>query len=242
MVWSMAVLRVRIEPGIPKLLVKINPQEAEQFGAKNLGEVTLRKVSGLRGQVAVLHLSRNVPRGEVLMSIKLADLLDVEDDETVEVACSQAGGHGGAPGAPPAPAASLAGCGGGGWAKGPGAAAPGQAEWARSSFTPGPTPREAPAGAPAACRFRDSQHQAFQQAMGKPRQGFPLQHPQQPRQASQPQQQPPSQQQQQQRQPQEQLPQQQPLPQQLPQQQPQPPPLPDGTLQRMSGGRKQALK
>eukprot|EP00445_Apocalathium_hangoei_P039413 CAMPEP_0203952218 /NCGR_PEP_ID=MMETSP0359-20131031/85921_1 /ASSEMBLY_ACC=CAM_ASM_000338 /TAXON_ID=268821 /ORGANISM="Scrippsiella Hangoei, Strain SHTV-5" /LENGTH=91 /DNA_ID=CAMNT_0050885135 /DNA_START=88 /DNA_END=359 /DNA_ORIENTATION=- len=90
MVRSVSVLRVRVEPGIPKLLVKINPAEAEVFNAKNLGEVTLKKVSALRGQVAVLHLSRTVPLGEVLMSAKLADLLDVEDDETVEVASSAA--------------------------------------------------------------------------------------------------------------------------------------------------------
>ena len=44
------VLRVRIEPGIPKLLVKINPTDAEAFHAKNLGEVTLRKGVTSRSQ------------------------------------------------------------------------------------------------------------------------------------------------------------------------------------------------
>ncbi|CAJ1396819.1 unnamed protein product, partial [Effrenium voratum] len=85
-----AVLRVRIEPGIPKLLVKINPQDAEAFQAKNLGEVTLRKGSGSRSQVAVLHMSRGTANGEVLMSVKLADLLDLEDGEGVEVAAAAA--------------------------------------------------------------------------------------------------------------------------------------------------------
>mmetsp|Transcript_6393 Transcript_6393/g.15820 ORF Transcript_6393/g.15820 Transcript_6393/m.15820 type:complete len:1478 (-) Transcript_6393:254-4687(-) len=89
MVQSASILRARVEAGIPKLLVKINPQEAEAFGAKNLAEVTLRKVLALRGQVAVLHLSRTVSLGEVLMSAKLADLLDIEDEESVEVASGQ---------------------------------------------------------------------------------------------------------------------------------------------------------
>lgn len=85
-----AALSVRIEPGIPKLLVKINPTDAEAFNAKNLGEVTLRKGPGQRGQVAVLHMSRGTVRGDVLMSIKLADLLDLEEGETVEVSSSTA--------------------------------------------------------------------------------------------------------------------------------------------------------
>eukprot|EP00913_Durusdinium_trenchii_P000510 g466.t1 len=88
MVHSSAVLRVRIEPGIPKLLVKINPIDAEAFHAKNLGEVTLRKGVTSRSQVAVLHMSRQTVKGEVLMSVKLADLLDLEDGEGVEVAAA----------------------------------------------------------------------------------------------------------------------------------------------------------
>eukprot|EP00438_Fugacium_kawagutii_P010312 Skav234594 [mRNA] locus=scaffold540:16480:37514:- [translate_table: standard] len=83
-----AALRVRIEPGIPKLLVKINPIDAETFHAKNLGEVTLRKGVTSRSQVAVLHMSRQTAKGEVLMSVKLADLLDLEDGEGVEVAAA----------------------------------------------------------------------------------------------------------------------------------------------------------
>ncbi|CAE7478951.1 unnamed protein product [Symbiodinium natans] len=77
-VHSSSVLRVRIEPGIPKLLVKINPTDAESFHAKNLGEVILRKGVTSRSQVAVLHMSRGTATGEVLMSVKLADLLDLE--------------------------------------------------------------------------------------------------------------------------------------------------------------------
>jgi len=98
------VLRVRIEPGIPKLLVKINPTDAESFHAKNLGEVTLRKGVTSRSQVAVLHMSRGTVAGEVLMSVKLADLLDLEDGEGVEVAAAA-----GVPAAPPSAAASTRG-------------------------------------------------------------------------------------------------------------------------------------
>ncbi|CAE7609671.1 unnamed protein product [Symbiodinium sp. CCMP2456] len=77
--------QVRLEPGIPKLLVKINPTDAESFHAKNLGEVILRKGVTSRSQVAVLHMSRGTAAGEVLMSVKLADLLDLEDGQGVEV-------------------------------------------------------------------------------------------------------------------------------------------------------------
>eukprot|EP00404_Azadinium_spinosum_P018979 CAMPEP_0180490236 /NCGR_PEP_ID=MMETSP1036_2-20121128/39010_1 /TAXON_ID=632150 /ORGANISM="Azadinium spinosum, Strain 3D9" /LENGTH=173 /DNA_ID=CAMNT_0022498421 /DNA_START=22 /DNA_END=540 /DNA_ORIENTATION=+ len=91
MAQSKATLRVRIEPGIPKLLVKINPAEAEAFNAKNLGEVTIRKATGHRNQVAVLHMSRSVNLGEILMSLKMADLLDINDDEHVEVTSAPAG-------------------------------------------------------------------------------------------------------------------------------------------------------
>lgn len=143
MVRTVSVLRVRIEPGIPKLLVKINPQEAEIFGAKNLGEVTLRKVSIVRGQVAVLHLSRNIPPGEVLMSVKLADLLDVEDDETIEVTASQPAGAGaglgGSPGAAPWMPRTAAKEAAGGERPAPPAGP--------SRFANTATPREAPGGA-----------------------------------------------------------------------------------------------
>eukprot|EP00439_Symbiodinium_sp_Y106_P072734 s284_g13.t1 len=88
MVHSSSVLRVRLEPGIPKLLVKINPTDAESFHAKNLGEVILRKGVTSRSQVAVLHMSRGTAAGEVLMSVKLADLLDLEDGQGVEVAAA----------------------------------------------------------------------------------------------------------------------------------------------------------
>lgn len=84
-------LRVRVEPGIPKLLVKINPAEAEGLSAKNLGEVTLRKVAAQRGHVAVLHMSLHVAPGDMLMSLKLAEMLDVEEDENVEVSSTPLG-------------------------------------------------------------------------------------------------------------------------------------------------------
>jgi len=79
------LLRVRVELGIPKLLVKINPAEATRISAKNLGEVLLKKVSAQRGHVAVLHMSRSVPVGELVMSLKLAEILDVEEEEKVEL-------------------------------------------------------------------------------------------------------------------------------------------------------------
>jgi len=82
-------LRVRIEQGIPKLLVKVNPAEANGASVRNLGEVTLKKCGGVRGHVAVLHLSNAVARGELLMSLKLAELLDIEEDEQVDVCCQQ---------------------------------------------------------------------------------------------------------------------------------------------------------
>eukprot|EP00929_Paragymnodinium_shiwhaense_P022396 TRINITY_DN1431_c0_g3_i1.p1 TRINITY_DN1431_c0_g3~~TRINITY_DN1431_c0_g3_i1.p1 ORF type:complete len:1442 (-),score=454.68 TRINITY_DN1431_c0_g3_i1:144-4469(-) len=86
----MAVLKVQIEPGIPKLLVKINPAEAEALAAKNLGEVMLRKSAGQRGHVAVLHMSYSVQPGELRMSVKLAEILDVEEDGSVEISVTGA--------------------------------------------------------------------------------------------------------------------------------------------------------
>mmetsp|Transcript_2500 Transcript_2500/g.6273 ORF Transcript_2500/g.6273 Transcript_2500/m.6273 type:complete len:1233 (+) Transcript_2500:65-3763(+) len=78
-------LRVRVELGIPKLLVKINPTEASRINVKNLGEVLLRKTSAQRGHVAVLHMSRSVPVGELVMSLKLSEILNVEEEENVEL-------------------------------------------------------------------------------------------------------------------------------------------------------------
>jgi len=88
------LLRVRIESGIPKLLVKINPCEAEGFSAKNLGEVKLRKASAHRGHVAVLHMSYGIPPGELVMSLKLAEILDVEEEEMVELTAALAAAQG----------------------------------------------------------------------------------------------------------------------------------------------------
>eukprot|EP00929_Paragymnodinium_shiwhaense_P022395 TRINITY_DN1431_c0_g2_i4.p1 TRINITY_DN1431_c0_g2~~TRINITY_DN1431_c0_g2_i4.p1 ORF type:complete len:1618 (-),score=449.06 TRINITY_DN1431_c0_g2_i4:289-5142(-) len=79
-------LQVRIEAGIPKLLVKINPAEADGFAGKNLGEVMLRRVASQRGHVAVLHMSQSVKMGELLLSAKLAEILGVEAGDCVEVA------------------------------------------------------------------------------------------------------------------------------------------------------------
>lgn len=107
-----AVLRVCIEPGIPKLLVKTSPGDAESLCAKNLGEVNLRKGPTHRSQVAVLHISRAVPSGEVLMSVKLADLLELEEGDVVEVlttlsATARAVRASQEPASPTAPTASV---------------------------------------------------------------------------------------------------------------------------------------
>ena len=53
------VARVRLEEGIPKLLVKVSPVTAAN-NAKNLGEVSLKKlgVERPRCHVAVVHISR----------------------------------------------------------------------------------------------------------------------------------------------------------------------------------------
>lgn len=106
------MLRARVESGIPKLLVKINPSEAEGCAAKNLGEVMLRKfadpisgVSAHRGHVAVLHMSYSVPPGELVMSLKLAEILDVEEDESVELTPASGAG---ASATTPAPASTAA--------------------------------------------------------------------------------------------------------------------------------------
>merc|ERR1719359_2401008 len=100
------MLRVRVESGIPKLLVKINPSEAEGFSAKNLGEVKLRKASAQRGHVAVLHMSYSVPPGELVMSLKLAEILDVEEDESVELTSQTPAAAGASAERAPAPPAS----------------------------------------------------------------------------------------------------------------------------------------
>merc|ERR1719189_2912328 len=87
------VLSVSIEPGIPKLLVKVHPAEA--LPAKNLGEVELRKDASRerRGQVAVLHVSRGVAPGKLLVSLRLAEIMDLADGERVEVTCPQPEGN-----------------------------------------------------------------------------------------------------------------------------------------------------
>jgi len=91
---AMITLRVRIEPRIPKLLVKINPEEAEGFAVKSLEEVTLKKVAASRGHVAVLHMNQNVAPGELLMSLKLAEILDIQEDDTVQVSSNAQVGAG----------------------------------------------------------------------------------------------------------------------------------------------------
>jgi len=106
------VLRARVESGIPKLLVKINPSEG--CAAKNLGEVMLRKVadpmsgvSAHRGHVAVLHMSYSVPPGELVMSLKLAEILDVEEDENVELTSASGAGASATTSGAPAPASTA---------------------------------------------------------------------------------------------------------------------------------------
>eukprot|EP00930_Biecheleria_cincta_P082977 TRINITY_DN72616_c0_g1_i1.p1 TRINITY_DN72616_c0_g1~~TRINITY_DN72616_c0_g1_i1.p1 ORF type:complete len:1274 (-),score=294.67 TRINITY_DN72616_c0_g1_i1:108-3929(-) len=79
------LVRARLEQGIPKLLVKVNPNDAASFNGKNLGEVILKKPGGQKGHVAVLHLCGTVARGDTLLSLKLAELLDVAEGEQVEV-------------------------------------------------------------------------------------------------------------------------------------------------------------
>ncbi|CAE8703384.1 unnamed protein product, partial [Polarella glacialis] len=81
--------RARIEQGIPKLLVKVNPEAAHNFSGKNLSEVTLKKPGSLRGHVAVLHLSAPVPPGEILLSLKLAELLELAEGDQVEILHSE---------------------------------------------------------------------------------------------------------------------------------------------------------
>eukprot|EP00931_Biecheleriopsis_adriatica_P064474 TRINITY_DN39249_c0_g1_i1.p1 TRINITY_DN39249_c0_g1~~TRINITY_DN39249_c0_g1_i1.p1 ORF type:complete len:1127 (+),score=272.68 TRINITY_DN39249_c0_g1_i1:115-3495(+) len=83
------VVRARVEEGIPKLLVKVNPTTSDGFCIKNLGEVSLRKPGGARGHVAVLHLSASVPPGESLLSLKLAELLDIAEGDEVHVTKSE---------------------------------------------------------------------------------------------------------------------------------------------------------
>ena len=83
------VAAARLEEGIPKLLVKVSPTTAAN-SAKNLGEVTLRKLgSAGRSHVAVVHLSAAVPTGIVLISTKLAELLGVSNGEQVQIARSE---------------------------------------------------------------------------------------------------------------------------------------------------------
>ncbi|CAJ1396139.1 unnamed protein product [Effrenium voratum] len=82
---------VRLEDGIPKLLVKVSPGTAAGFAAKNLGEVTLRRPGSQRGHVAVLHLSSTVPTGVALISLKLAELLEVQEGQQVHIAHSERG-------------------------------------------------------------------------------------------------------------------------------------------------------
>eukprot|EP00439_Symbiodinium_sp_Y106_P069170 s529_g11.t2 len=76
---------VRVEDGIPKLLVKISPSTCAGFAAKNLGEVTVKRPGAQRGHVAVLHLSSAVPAGSVLISLKLSELLDVTSGDQVQI-------------------------------------------------------------------------------------------------------------------------------------------------------------
>ncbi|CAE7707845.1 DJA6 [Symbiodinium microadriaticum] len=76
---------VRVEDGIPKLLVKISPSTCAGFAAKNLGEVTVKRPGAPRGHVAVLHLSSAVPAGSVLISLKLSELLEVTSGDQVQI-------------------------------------------------------------------------------------------------------------------------------------------------------------
>lgn len=74
-------LKARVEPHLPKLLVRISPVDGQDFLARNLGEAVLRKSSSNRGRVAVVNLSQAVPPGEVALSLRLAEILDVEEAE-----------------------------------------------------------------------------------------------------------------------------------------------------------------
>lgn len=94
-------VRVRMDSTIPKLLVKVAPEDAVRHGVKNLGEVVLRKAlcppsssssSSLSGgggsgkeRIAVVNISNTVSGGEVLMSVKLAEMLELDEEASVEV-------------------------------------------------------------------------------------------------------------------------------------------------------------
>ncbi|CAD7929510.1 unnamed protein product [Amoebophrya sp. A25] len=101
-----SVYKVRMDTTIPKLLVKVSPQDAQAFGIKNLGEVSLRKLGGaafsssanggassgvsllssaLRDRVAVVNISNTVAGGEILMSVKLAEMLEVDEEQSVDM-------------------------------------------------------------------------------------------------------------------------------------------------------------
>ncbi|CAD7941602.1 unnamed protein product [Amoebophrya sp. A120] len=78
---------VRMDTTIPKLLVKIAPEDASAFGIKNLGEVLLKKPnqSDATARVAVVNISNTVASSDILMSVKLADLLELDEEEQVDV-------------------------------------------------------------------------------------------------------------------------------------------------------------
>lgn len=60
-------MRVRLDATIPKLLVKVSPEDARASGLKNLGEITLRKpgTRKARERIAVVNIAGVVPRSEV---------------------------------------------------------------------------------------------------------------------------------------------------------------------------------
>eukprot|EP00397_Hematodinium_sp_SG-2012_P000409 GEMP01000409.1.p1 GENE.GEMP01000409.1~~GEMP01000409.1.p1 ORF type:complete len:1601 (+),score=465.87 GEMP01000409.1:27-4829(+) len=77
-------LRVRFEATIPKLLVKISIKDTgRRLSVPNLGEVMLR--SNGKERIAVINISSHVEAGEIVMSLKLAEMLKVVEGHTVEV-------------------------------------------------------------------------------------------------------------------------------------------------------------
>mmetsp|Transcript_66408 Transcript_66408/g.151997 ORF Transcript_66408/g.151997 Transcript_66408/m.151997 type:complete len:1592 (-) Transcript_66408:147-4922(-) len=77
------MLKVSIEAGLPKLLLKLCREDADAVGAKNLSEVNVQGTG--RRKVAVVSVAEATPRGSVHMAQALATLLGCNVGTYVEV-------------------------------------------------------------------------------------------------------------------------------------------------------------